>query len=373
MESKYRSEQESLSTPPAWRSWTIRAVIVVLVAGAVLFTAKKAIYSLAHETTDDAFVDGSIVPISCEIKGRVVKVFVADNQTVKAGDALLEISPEDYANAVQARENATSRIASEQDETRAAIKMKSMALARARADLEAARTDAALAEKELKRSSELRSKEVISQSQFDQAESRSKALASKKESAQAAVAEIEASIETLDAQIKTQSYKIREAGTALNLARLDLKRTVIIAPIDGRIAKKNVDEGKYVQPGQPLLAVVDDRNLWVVANFKETQIAHMKPGLPVDIAVDAYPGVTIAGHVESFQPGTGAVFSLLPPQNATGNFVKVVQRVPVKIILDSKPDALHPLWPGLSVSPSVAIKDAPKQAQVAGTSHVEVR
>ncbi len=373
MESKQHKEHDDYSKGTARRTWAIRTVIIVLIAGSILFTAKKAVYSLAHENTDDAFIDGTIVPVSSEVKGRVVKVYVADNQVVKAGDALVEIAADDYANVVQARQDAVGRIGAEQEETRAAVKMKTMALARARAELEAARTDSLLAQKELKRSTELRSKEVISQSQFDQAESRSKAMGARQESAQAAVAEIEASIEALNAQLRTQSYKSREAGTSLDLARLDLKRTVITAPVDGRVAKKNVDEGKYVQPGQPLLAVVDDRNLWVQANFKETQIAHMKPGQPVDITVDAYPGVQLAGHVESFQPGTGAVFSLLPPQNATGNFVKVVQRVPVKIVLDSKPDAQHPLWPGLSVSPSVAIKAAPQQDRMAGNRNVEVR
>ena len=373
MQSQEIPEKETFFNRSSRRTWAIRAVILVLVAAALLVTTKKVVYSLAHESTDDAFIEGTIVPVSSEVKGRVTKVFVADNQIVKAGDALVEIAADDYANAVQARQDAVGRNAAEQEETRAAVKMKNMALARARAELEAAHEEATLAQKELKRSTELRSKEVISQSQFDQAESRSKAMAARGQSAQAAVAEIEAAIEALNAQLKTQSYKSKEAGTSLNLARLDLKRTVISAPIDGRIAKKNVDEGKYVQPGQPLLAVVDDRNLWVQANFKETQIAHMQAGEPVDIGVDAYPGIQLSGHVESFQPGTGAVFSLLPPQNATGNFVKVVQRVPVKIVIDSKPDAGHPLWPGLSVSPSVAIKAAPRVDRMAGSGNVKIR
>jgi len=250
-----------------------------------------------------------------------------------------------------------SRISAEQQETHALIKVRTMALARTRADLDGIETSAALAEKDLKRATELRKKEVISQSQYDQAESKAKDTLARKASAVAAVAEIEAAIEALQAQVTTQKFKIREAGTALSLARLDLGRTIITAPVAGRVAKKNVDEGKYVQPGQPLLAIVDDNSLWVVANFKETQLAHMKPGQPVDITVDAYPGVTFTGHVDSFQPGTGAVFSLLPPQNATGNFVKVVQRVPVKIVIDSKPDPAHPLRPGLSAYPSVAIKE----------------
>jgi membrane fusion protein (multidrug efflux system) len=374
MDARNSSVQDSRFSPrgPA-AIWGVRAVIAVLILVAVVYTAHKVSYSLSHESTDDAFVEGVVVPISSEVKGKVMKVLVTDNQIVKAGDTLLEIAPDDYTNMVQARQEATARLTAEQQETHALIKVKTMSLSRARAELEAAQTDAALAEKELKRSTDLRNKEVISQSQYDQAESRSRAMAARRNSATASVAEIEAAIEALNAQITTQNYKIKESGTALNLARIDLKRTVITAPVDGRIAKKNVEEGKYVQPGLPLLSIVDDRALWVVANFKETQIAHMKPGQDVEITVDAYPGATFAGHVDSFQPGTGAVFSLLPPQNATGNFVKVVQRVPVKILIDSKPDPAHPLWPGLSVYPSVAIQGEAKQQRVAGDAHGEVR
>ncbi len=373
MYSKQHTNNEDVSGGVSVKTWAIRAVVIIVLAAAVYFAATRAVYSFGHESTDDAFIEGTIVPVSSEVKGKVVKVLVGDNQVVKAGDPLVEIAADDYANAVRSRQETVGRISAEQEETRAAVKMKKMALVRAHAELEAAQTDAAFAEKELKRSTDLRGKEVISQSQFDQAESRAKAMAARRESAEASVAEIEAAIDALNAELKTQSYKSKEAGTSLDLARLDLKRTIVAAPIDGRIAKKSVDEGKYVVPGQPLLAVVDDHNLWVQANFKETQIAAMKPGQPVDITVDAYPGVRLAGHVESFQPGTGAVFSLLPPQNATGNFVKVVQRVPVKIVIDSKPDAGHPLWPGLSVSPAVAIKAAPQRERIAGNGNVEVR
>ncbi len=293
------------------KTWGIRAVLVFCIALALVYGARKISYALAHESTDDAFIEGTVVPISSEVKGRVVKVLVTDNQLVKAGDALVEIAADDYNSLVQSRQDSVARMTAEQQETHALIKVKTMALARARADLDAAETGVALAEKDLKRSTELREKEVISQSQYDQAEARFKDTGARKASAHAAVSEIEAAIEALNAQVTTQKFKIREAGSALNLARLDLGRTTITAPVGGRIAKKNVDEGKYVQPGQPLLAIVDDGALWVVANFKETQISRMKPGQPVDITVDAYPGVVISGRVDSFQPGTGS--GLQPP------------------------------------------------------------
>jgi membrane fusion protein (multidrug efflux system) len=354
------------------RTWAIRGIVALCFIAGLVYGGRKIAYALAHESTDDAFVEGAIVPVSSEVKGKVTKVLVSDNELVRAGEPLVEIAAADYSALVKAKEDAVSRLTAEQQETHALIKMRNMALDRARADLDAAETSAALAEKDLKRSTELRKKEVISQSQYDQAESQFRDRTAKKTSAAASVSEIEAAIEALNAQLTTQKFKIREAASALELARLDLGRTVIAAPLSGRVAKKNVDEGKYVQPGQPLLAIVDDGSLWVVANYKETQIARIRPGQPVDIAVDAYPGIRYAGHVDSFQPGTGAVFSLLPPQNATGNFVKVVQRVPVKIVIDSKPDPAHPLRPGLSVYPSVAIEGTSGR-EGAAVGHDEVR
>lgn len=358
MESRIAIENESV---PGYqiraRTWGIRAAVVVVLALCSVYAFHKISYALSHESTDDAFVEGVVVPISSEVKGQVTRVLVADNQYVKKGDVLLEVFQEDFSRVVQSRESSLGRLAAEKEELRASIKAKTMSLARAKADIDAADNDASLAEKDLKRATDLRKEEVISQSQFDRAESRAKSMASRREAARAAMAETEAALEALNAQLTTQSYRIKEADASEKLAKLDLSRTVVTAPISGRIAKKNVEEGKYVQPGQPLLAIVDDSDLWIVANYKETQIAHMRPGQAVDVTVDAYPGVVFKGHVDSFQPGTGAAFSLLPPQNATGNFVKVVQRVPVKILIDSKPDSSRPLWPGLSVYPSVATSE----------------
>ena len=202
----------------ALKTWGMRAVIVLCLIVGGLYGVPKITYALAHESTDDAFVEGVVVPISSEVKGRVLKVFVADNQAMKAGEPLVEIAADDYSNLVQARQDSMSRMTAEQQETHALIKVKTMTLARARADLDAMETSAALAEKDLKRSTELRKQEVISQSQYDQAESRAKDTLARKASASAAVAEIEASIEALNAQLQTQKFKMREAGTALNLA-----------------------------------------------------------------------------------------------------------------------------------------------------------
>ncbi len=358
MEGRITIENESVPAYQVWlRTWGIRIAVVIVLAISAVYAFHKVSYALTHESTDDAFLEGVVVPISSEVKGQVTKVLVDDNQYVKKGDVLLEVFQEDFSRVVQTKESSLARFGAEKQELKATIKAKIMGLARVRADMDAASTDAALAAKDLQRATDLRKKEVISQSQFDRAEARFKASSARREAARAAVAETEAAIEALNAQLTTQAYKIKEAEATAGLAKLDLSRTVVTAPVAGRIAKKNVDAGKYIQQGQPLMSIVDDSNLWIVANFKETQITHMKTGEAVDIAVDAYPGVAFKGHVDSFQPGTGAVFSLLPPQNATGNFVKVVQRVPVKILIDSKPDPAHPLWPGLSVYPSVATSE----------------
>jgi membrane fusion protein, multidrug efflux system len=168
------------------------------------------------------------------------------------------------------------------------------------------------------------------------------------------VDEAGAAVSALEARLATQGYKVREAETGRRMSQLDLSRTVVRAPCAGRVAMKKVDPGKYVQPGQPLLAIVG-QDTWVVANFKETQVEKMAVGQPVRLKVDAYPGVDFHGRIASLQPGTGSVFTLLPPENASGNFVKVVQRIPVKIAVDTPFDPKHPLWPGLSVCPVVDV------------------
>jgi membrane fusion protein, multidrug efflux system len=291
----------------------------------------------------------------------VVSVDIDDNQAVSAGTHLCEIFPEDYSHTLTEKKGAVSRLTAEDREVHASILARKKALAQAQANLDAALAEENLADKELKRYDKLFKEEAVSANQYDQVESRSKVARARREAAAAAVAETEASVEALQARLTTQEFRIKEAEASQSQADLDLKRTVVVAPVSGRIARKNVDPGKYVQPGQPLLSIVR-QDTWVIANFKETQIEKMAVGQPVEIEADAYPGITFKGHIESLQPGTGAVFSLLPPENATGNFVKVVQRVPVKIIMDSPFDPDHPLWPGLSVTPTVDVgrKTGPK-------------
>ena len=282
------------------KKWGFRILVVAVIVVAVIYGIVYFIHSLSHERTDDAYVAGTVVPIAAEVKGKVINVYIDDNQYVDAGKPLLEIYQQDYLDLAKEK------------------------------------------------------KDAVSQNEYDQMKSRWQATVARRQASVAAIGEAEAAIKAIKAKYATQSFKIKEAQSTENLADLDLTRTVVVAPISGRIAMKNIDPGKYVMPGQALFAIVKE-DIWVIANFKETQIAKMAVGQPVEIKVDAYPSMKFSGHVDSLQSGTGSVFSLLPPENATGYFVKIVQRVPVKIIIDSKFDSQHPLWPGLSVVPTVDV------------------
>jgi len=343
------------------KKWAFRIVVLLAIAGGVAWGAVWLVYSLSHESTDNAYVAGVIVPVSPEVRGKVVSVYVTDNQYVEAGSRLVEIFPLDYADAVKERTQAVSTLTAEESELQATVAQRKKALAQAEANLDAAAAEQGLAEKEMKRYARLATEDAVSRSQYDYVESRSKVAQARTEAAASAVAEARGAVEAAQAKLQTQAFRIREAETSQRLAQLNLQRTLILAPISGRIAKKNVDPGKYVQPGQALLSIVQT-DTWVVANFKETQIGKMAVGQPVEVKVDAYPGRVFKGHIDSVQPGTGAVFSLLPPENATGNFVKVVQRVPVKIVMESPFDPACPLWPGLSVVPTVdvSLKTGPR-------------
>ncbi len=336
------------------KNMPFKILISLAVLGVIAYAAYLFINSFYYESTDDAYISGMIVPVSPEVRGQVVTVSVTDNQFVQKGTPLIEIFQDDYANSLTEKNGNISILTAEKLELHESMEEKNKTLLQARANLNAAVSEEEFAEKELKRSRKLLNEDVIPLSQYDRMESLCQVARAKKISAEAYVAQVEAALKALKAKAETQEFMIKKADVARNQAQLDLTRTVIKAPLSGWIAMKNVDPGKYVQPGQALLSIVRE-DTWIVANFKETQIKKMTVGQPVKVKVDAYPGITLKGHVDSIQPGTGSVFSLLPPENATGNFVKVAQRIPVKIILDSKFDPSRPLWPGLSVIPYVDV------------------
>lgn len=337
--------------------------MTAMLLGGGIYSLVLFLHSLSYESTDDAYVAGTIVPISAEVRGKVTGVFIDDNQYVEAGQPLVEISRDDYANAFQERSITVSRLTAEYRELILSIEEKKKSLLQSRAMLEAAVVDENLASKDVKRYDTLFKSRVVSASQYDRIDSQWKVAVARRRAAEAAVDAADAAVGALQARAASQEFKIEEAKTACRMAELDLARTVVAAPVCGRITVKKVDPGKYVQPGQTLCAVVRQET-WIIANFKETQIEKLTVEQPVRIKVDAYPGQVFKGRIDSLQSGTGSVFSLLPPENATGNFVKVVQRVPVKIKMESPFDPAHPLWPGLSVVPVVDVsrKTGPKLA-----------
>lgn len=337
------------------RKLVIRLGLALALLAAAFYLTPKALHALSHEETDNAFIAGTIVPISAQVSGKVVRILVADNQTVTQGQALLEIEASDYQMALDARRQALETSQAQEKRILAARHEAIQGISQAQAGLRVVEQEAQFSQREVERHRPLVESNLVSRSQYDRVVTLAAQARTRRQAAQATLAKAEAAVETLDAELVAQQFRTKEAREALALADLNLSRTRIVAPLAGRVVKRSVDVGKFVQVGQNLLAVVDTGPVWVVANFKETQIKRMREGQPVSVRVDAYPDYRIKGHVDSFQAGTGSAFSLLPPENATGNFVKIVQRLPVKILLDDPPDPQRPLWPGMSVVPSVDV------------------
>lgn len=442
-------QPEPIETPPRKRplyrrpAFMIAAVIVLLVAAAVAIDYW--LYARSHESTDDAFIDAHITPVSPKVSGYVTKVYVQSNQQVKKGDLLAEIDPRDYqARVDQAKaalaagearlKEAQTGVELTRANTRANVQQASGVVQQARAGVAASRAQAAAertrvtqagatigaaranlqqaqaqvdaaqaeqvrAQADVARYQELYSKDEVSKQRLDQAiatartaEAQTEAARQRAAAAESQVRETEAAqrtaaetarraevqiggaqaqvqeaqgrlaaantapqqIASSEAQAQTASASLEQLRSAVAQAELELSYTKLYSPDDGRVTNKSIEEGALVQSGQQLLAIVPG-DVWVTANFKENQIGRMRPGQAVEITVDAYPGKVFKGHVDSIQAGTGARFSLLPPENATGNYVKVVQRVPVKIVFDEPPDPQHLLAPGMSVQPEVKV------------------
>ncbi len=338
---------------------------VKLVAGAVGAALVAAgVAGLRHaagfEHTDDAFLAGNVHPVSARINGTVSRVLVDDNAVVRTGDPLVEIDPADLNLAV---EGAAADLAQAQ----ANLTQVTAQIARARAEVEAATARIAQNAAQLTRAGlDFHRVEMLADDHFSavsaqELDAARAAFDATKAAGQSLVAEqasAEAGLAAAQAQHAVALAQIQKAGAALDTATLQVDYTFIRAPNSGRVAKKNVEVGQRLQPGQPVMAVVDEQ-VWVVANFKESQLARLRAGEKVAITVDALAGREFTGTVESFAPGTGAEFSLLPPDNSTGNFTKVVQRVPVKILFSpaALAEAGPRFTPGLSADVSVTLHD----------------
>jgi len=364
-------------------------VLLIIIIAAVVAGVEVWRYYAARETTDDAQVDAHIAPVSARVSGTATRVYVDDNDRVKAGDLLVQLDPRDYqvalahakanlADAMAAARAAHTSVPIARTSTssalqtaRANLNTSQKEVNAAQARLREAEANHTKAAQDLERMRQLVARDEVSRQQYDTAVAAEQAARATVDAAHAAVAAAESHVVQAEAQVRSagtapQQVEVTQAraGAAsanadkyqasVQQAELNLQYTTIRAPVDGIVSKRNVEPGQVVQPGQPLLAIVNLEDIWVTANFKETELEHMKVGQPATIHVDAY-GRDYTAHVDSIGGGTGARFSLLPPENATGNYVKVVQRVPVKIVFEKGAD-LSGLRPGMSVEATVITK-----------------
>lgn len=344
---------ETAGTGPRRNRKKLIGVLLCLSALALVAGGWALTFSYGSTSTDNAYVRGDVTSLAAKVPGYVTEVEVGDNQSVHAGDVLFRIDDEDYrAHLAQAEANisaAQARLSNVDAETR----LQRALIRQAEAQWRSAGAQMNLASKTHDRSRKLIVSNAVSQALVDETDAaRSKADAT----LSAALATVEAQqqrIAVLLAQREAAVAAVAQAQAARDLAQIDLDSTVVRAPVDGVVGNRQVRVGRFVTPGAALLDIVPIHNVWVVANFKETQLEHIRPGQQVSIKVDGYPNDVLEGVVDSFAPGSGSAFSLLPSDNATGNFVRVVQRVPVKIRLDHNPLPGR-IVPGLSARVEVA-------------------
>jgi membrane fusion protein (multidrug efflux system) len=309
---------------------------------------------LPYESTDNAFIEGNVIPMASQVPGRVAELLVKDNQAVKSGEVILKIDPRDYETSLAQARADVAAARSQVNQAQAQVNASRAKVAQAQASVLAAEAENQRAADDLKRYQSVDST-AISKSAFDAAQSQARTASANLEAARSQAKAAEADVTLCEAGVETASAAVQQSEARVRQAELNLSYTQVTAPEDGHVTRRVVEMGAYIQPGQSLMAIVP-RRYWVIANFKETQLTRMRVGQPVEVVVDAYPDHKFKGHVESIQSGAGARFSLFPPENATGNYIKVVQRVPVKIVLDDAPESELALGPGMSVDPKVRVK-----------------
>jgi len=328
--------------------------IMAGVVGGVLFW----LHSRSHESTDDAYIDIASEHVSPRIAGQVLRVLVNDNEDVKAGQILAELDPSDYDSRLKQAVGEQARAQAQLAQAEAQQTASEAQLEQARANVEVAEANAANTANDLKRYQDLQKENAgaVSRQQMDYALTAARNAAAQLSAARKAAGAAEAQVVLAKSQIQAAGAGIKSAAAQVDQAQLNLSYTKIRANLDGRIASKTVAPGNYLQPGTQLMAIVPP-DVYVTANFKETQLARLRPGQTVSIRIDAYPDMKLGGHVDSVQPAAGQAFSVLPAQNATGNWVKIVQRVPVKIVFDEIPnDPRRRLGPGMSVKVTVKVR-----------------
>ncbi|HEX7360184.1 MAG TPA: HlyD family secretion protein [Bryobacteraceae bacterium] len=419
------SEPKARSGSPR-RKRAVRLIILAIIVVAIIVAIPIYAYYSVRVSTDDAQVDGHVMPISPRIAGVILNVLVNDNEQVKAGQELVELDPADYKVALQQAEarlasakasvlesqqnvpitniNTRSQVSTTSSEVKqnvAAVHAAEQAVNGAKAKLNATRAQAAQAEansvkaqKDLARFQDLVKKDEISKQDYDAAVAAAQATTAKVDTAKAQIVVAQRELDQTQAQVDQakaalgtarvhshQSQQIRSRQHAVSEARyqqalamvkqrqadlaqakLNASYTIIRAPADGIVSRKSAEPGMHVAPGQEIMAIIPLADVWITANFKETQLKGMRVGQKVEISVDALGGRKFRGHIDSIAAASGAKFSLLPPENATGNYVKVVQRIPVKIVLEPGEDPNHQLRPGMSVEPTVLLNSGTHNA-----------
>ncbi len=346
---------EQTSPAPRTRRWPrllAAGLVVVLVAGGgVAFWLDARHY----QDSDDAFIDAHISQVSAQTSGRVIHLLIDDNQTVHAGQELLTIDPRDSQVRLDQMTAQREQAAAQLEQARATLPIRQADLDQATANIRASQADRTQSQRDLARYTAINPRAITAQL-IDQARASNSSTQARLEAARHAEAGMRAQLAAARTQVDAAAAALRMADSNVDNARLQLSYTHVLAPADGRVARRTVEVGNYVNQGQSLLAVVQPQ-CWVTANLKESQLTRLRPGQPVRVTVDAFADHPLAGHVDSLQSGTGSVFSSLPAENATGNYVKIVQRLPVKIVFDDR-DACTKvaLAPGMSVEPRITVR-----------------
>jgi membrane fusion protein (multidrug efflux system) len=343
-----RKPRNLLRRHPLLSAATALLIIIVLAAATRWYIA-----SLAYETTDDAFIDARPVSISSQVSGAIVDVPVTDNQLIETSGVLARIDDRDYLASLNQAKAQVDQANASIVNYKAQIDEQQAHIGQAAQQVDLAQAALTFARQQYARYQTLAQRDSGTVEQAEQDFSNLQQAQATLLANQAALEAAKKQISVLEAQIQGARGQLEQARASQQQAETNLSRTTITAPVSGRVSKLTAAKGAYAQAGQALMIFVP-RDMWITANFKETQLAEMRTGQPVKVIIDAYPGRTFAAHVDSIQEGSGTVFSLLPAENATGNFVKVVQRIPVKIVFDSPPDVY--IGMGMSVEPTVKVR-----------------
>ena len=344
------------ATKGGLRKKILMGVAAVAAVGVIWFAGDWFFNGRFNISTDNAFIRSDITRVTPKVQGYVTAIHVSENQPVKTGDLLISLEAADFEASVAQAKAELAQAEADAAQADARIAAQRDTLAEARAAREAADASADLSASDAKRLSELADKGWYPKAKVDQAEAAKRTTAAQLTQAEAAITSQRSQLTSTQAAAQSAVARVEAARAKLAAAELDLGRTEIRAPVDGVVANKTVAEGQLLSPNQAALAIVTSGDAWVTANFKETQISEMRPGQCVKVHVDAYPSLHVTGKVQSIAPNTGATFSLVPQDTATGNFTKIVQRVPVKIVLDKEALASGLLRSGLQVSATVSTK-----------------